>query len=274
MDTKDKIENLEGEVWKDVVGYEGLYQVSNKGRVKSLFTRNIQKERILKGVLAKEGYIVVSLYKNKTKKQFRVHRILWDAFYGNLPKWNPNLPGNDRMEINHKDENPSNNNIENLELISCTQNLNYGSHNKKMVKSLSKIVYQYTLDGKLVKIWQSAQECHRHGFVNGAISRCCRNKYNRFGKEGRMHKGFLWSYHPLTKKQCIDSANYTINRHKKVAPKKVYQYTKDYVLVKVWNSVFECGKNGYTQQHVCNCCNQKEKFHKGFIWSYKPLNIK
>ena len=270
--TYEPIQDLEGEVWKDAVGFEGLYQVSNMGRVKSLCYNHTKKECILKQVLNKEGYFVLSLYKYKTKKQFFVHRLVYEAFHGFMPKWDVTASGDERLEINHKDENKQNNKLENLELVSCTQNLNYGSHNQKMADSLSRKVFQYTIDGELVKIWKSTQECHRNGFTSSAVTLCCHNKYNNRKKDGRLYKGYIWSYEQLTKDQCIESANYTFARREKVAQKTVYQYTQDLQFVKKWRSTSECGKNGFSQRTVCRCCNGFTKTHYGYIWSYKPLN--
>lgn len=104
-----RIENLPGEIWKDIEGFEGLYQVSNMGRVKSFhFKRNL----ILNPGNV-NGYLEVSLYKPKTNKKRLVHILVAKAFIAN-PE---NLP-----EVNHKDGNKSNNRVENLEWVTSSQN--------------------------------------------------------------------------------------------------------------------------------------------------------
>ena len=104
------------EIWKDIEGYDGMYQVSNLGRVKSF--KNC-KERILSSGTTKKNYKFVILSKNDIRKNFQVHRLVAMTF---LP--NPdNLP-----QVNHKDENPSNNNLENLEWCTAKYNSNYGNH--------------------------------------------------------------------------------------------------------------------------------------------------
>lgn len=193
------VENLEGEIWKPVVGYEGLYEVSNFARVKSLKSgryNNIVALR--KPVVQKNGYVSLYLSKNKEKKCFYLHRLVYDAFYGNLPKWDSHAKGKDRLEINHKDENPLNNRLENLELVTCYQNNNYGSHNKKIGLSRERKVYQYTLEKVLVRTWRTPKECAEHGFNQGAIAACCKSVFGH-KKNKNKYKGFIWSYTPLDK---------------------------------------------------------------------------
>ena len=109
------------ETWKNIKGYEGLYQISNKGRVKSLYNKNNKKEKILKPGERNE-YLCVSLYKNNKKNVYSIHRLVAQAF---LP--NPdNLP-----VVNHKDENKLNNNVENLEWCNYGYNINYGTRNER-----------------------------------------------------------------------------------------------------------------------------------------------
>lgn len=118
------------EVWKDIEGYEGLYQVSNMGRVKSLGATNRVgwhlREKILKQTIEPKGYLKVGLRKNNKIQTVRVHRLVANAF---LP--NPfNLP-----QVNHKDENKTNNHVENLEWCTNKYNNNYGSKPKKSAEA-------------------------------------------------------------------------------------------------------------------------------------------
>lgn len=109
------------EIFKDVKGYEGLYEVSNYGNVRSLYTN-----KILKPATKKRGYQYVNLYKNKKGKMYQVHRLVAESF---IPNTN-NLP-----IINHKDENSQNNNVDNLEWCTYKYNSNYGSSREKIRKS-------------------------------------------------------------------------------------------------------------------------------------------
>lgn len=171
----------ENEIWKDIEGYEGLYQISSLGRVKSLGNDKTKKEKILKQDKNKNGYFKVNLWKNNKTKTCQVHRLVAHAFIENPNK----LP-----IINHKDENPSNNMASNLEWCTQKYNVNYGTCKIKIADSLSKQVYQYSLDLKLIKIWQSTMECGRNGYNQKRVSDCCLSKR-------KTHKGFLWSYKPL-----------------------------------------------------------------------------
>ena len=108
------------EEWKDIKGYEGIYQISNKGRVKTLGNNKTKKEKIRDGKIDNRGYKRISLCKNGKDKKYSIHRLVAEAF---LP--NPdNLP-----VVNHKDENKLNNNVENLEWCTQEYNVNYSSSN-------------------------------------------------------------------------------------------------------------------------------------------------
>lgn len=164
------------EIWKDIKGYERKYQVSNYGRVKSLNYNHTDKEQLLKPVQYNNGYFYVNLY--KPLKKFKIHRIVANAFIPN-PE---NLPC-----VNHKDEDKTNNHVDNLEWCTYEYNSNYGSRNERIRKSLSKKVYQYTLDGEFVREWKSTNECGRNGFNHSSIVSCCKG-------ERKTHKGYKWKY--------------------------------------------------------------------------------
>ena len=168
------------EIWKDIEGYEKLYQVSNFGRVKS-YPRNgtIKEERILKQTIDNNGYLIVGLHKNNKAKKVCVHWLVANAF---IPK-----KENDEV-INHIDGNKLNNKLINLER--CTQ-----SHNVKesfrlglQKPSNEKPILQYDLNGNFIKEWKSGCEVSRQLCISQAnISACCRNVRRQAG-------GFVWKF--------------------------------------------------------------------------------
>ena len=164
------------EQWKNIEGYEGLYQISNCGRVKSFYNG---KELIMKLGTNEKGYSRVSLWKNHKKKDYKVHRLVAEAFLDN--------PDN-LTEINHKDEDKSNNNVDNLEWCSHQYNINFGTAIQRRVNKISKTTYQYTLDGKLIREWKSTSEIEQQlGYCRGHIGKCCNGKL-------KTAYGYVWTY--------------------------------------------------------------------------------
>ena len=164
------------EIWRDIEDYEGLYQISNKGRVKSL---KYGKERIRTPVINNSGYLNIILYKNTEAQHRLVHRLVAEAFIPNLEN---------KPQINHKDENKLNNCVENLEWIRHIDNCNYGSRNERVADSLSKPILQYSKSGDFIREWKSASEVKRVlGIDNSHIIHCCKGKRKSSG-------GFVWRY--------------------------------------------------------------------------------
>ena len=172
------------EVWKGVVGYEELYEVSSLGRVRSLpricrkLEGKVMKDYLYGGKMLKpykdpRGYLSVRLYRNDKTKDKKVHRLVAEAF----------LPNTDKtLQINHKDENKANNSVDNLEWCTGTYNRNYGSgatRNKKRVA-------QYDADGNLLAVYSSR---HEAGIAVGTAPEniCEVAKGNR-----KKAKGFIW----------------------------------------------------------------------------------
>lgn len=165
---------MKKEIWKPVVGYEGHYQVSNCGRVKSI---KFGKEIIMKQNI-RRGYYYVNLYKNGILKTYQVHRLVAEAFLDNPD----NLPC-----VNHKDENKLNNNVDNLEWCTIRYNNCYNDGQIKRARFKRKKVYQYDLNGNLIKEWISVNDAGRNGYNQGNVAACCRG-------ERKTYKGFRWSY--------------------------------------------------------------------------------
>ena len=186
---------MKNEEWRDVVGYEGLYQLSDQGRVKSLARQNCLgrtvKERILKSRTNRYGYMEVNLCADGKRKMLKVHRLVCQAFHDN--------PDN-KPEVNHVNEDKTDNRACNLEWCTRRENLNHGTRNERSRKSLSKPVGQYTLNGELVKVWPSAIEVQRQtGFSQGYICNTVRGKY-------KQAYGYIWKY--VYRKEETTDENY------------------------------------------------------------------
>ena len=165
----------EKEVWKEIQGYEGKYQVSNLGNMKSLNFHGTGKEHLLNQNLCK-GYLHVGLSKNGKSKTILVHRLVATAFIDN-PN---NLP-----VINHKDECKTNNCVDNLEWCDYRYNAIYGTcisrvlKTKKLrnCKNAERPVLQFTKDGKFVNEYHSTHEAKRcTGISQGNIVSSCRKR--------------------------------------------------------------------------------------------------
>ena len=160
------------EEFRDVPGYEGLYEVSNKGRVR-------RNGKILKPTLLNNGYLRVELHKQKTEKQVLVHRLVAMTFI-----LNPNnLPC-----VNHKDEDKTNNAVDNLEWCTHEYNTNYGTRNERASINLSKPILQFDLQGSFIKEWSSGIEAEEFTKISRAsICSCCKGNLKTAG-------GFVWKY--------------------------------------------------------------------------------
>ena len=164
------------EIWKDIKGYEGSYQVSNLGRVKSL---KYQKNRILKTILHNNNYYFVTLCNKDNCKNYSVHRLVAQAF---IP--NPN----NYPVVNHKDEDKSNNKADNLEWCTIEYNNNYGNHNKRVAVSNHIPILQFSKEDYLIKRWNSITEAAKELGINITnINNCLRHR-------SKTSAGYIWGY--------------------------------------------------------------------------------
>lgn len=169
------------EIWRDIKGYEGLYQVSNFGRVKSFregtkFGK--QKEYILKPWLINTGYHAVMLYKeDRTKHKYQLHRLVAETFIPNPD----NLPC-----VNHKDENKTNNKVSNLEWCTYSYNNNYGTAKERAHKTRMKCIQQLREDKTVIATYRSIDvACELLGHNKSELEEWC-----KAGNGG----GYLWRY--------------------------------------------------------------------------------
>ena len=173
---------LNNEIWKDISNYEGLYQVSNLGNIRSLdrYTNGRNSKRLIKGKILKafkdkDGYMNVNLYKNAKIKQFKVSRLVAEAF---IPNPN-NLP-----QVNHKNEIKSDNCVDNLEWMTLIDNCNYGTRNAR----ISKKINQYDLEGNFIKTWNSIIQIEREfNIFHSRIIEACKGQRKQIG-------GYKWRY--------------------------------------------------------------------------------
>lgn len=161
------------EIWKDVPGYEGFYKISSKGRLYS-----IKKNKILKPYTNKQGYRCIGLQHDNNIYYTSIHRLVAKAFIPNPD----NLP-----QVNHKDENPSNNNVDNLEWCTSQYNINYGNRNNK-ISAKAQPVSQYTKDHVFIAEYPSIPYIAKHfNYDYSFLYKCCKGvrKYAY---------GYIWEY--------------------------------------------------------------------------------
>lgn len=259
------------EVWKDINNYEGMYQVSNKGRVRSLdrFADNgvFYKGKMLKPYIKNTGYVEYRLSKNSKHKAITGHRLVAEAFIfngGNLPC------------INHIDENKSNNNADNLEWCTVSYNNTYSDRMKRVSKSMSIAVYQYDLELNFIRKWASTNEVQKVlGYSNSGIVRCCNMKIKN-------SRGYIWSYSKLTKEDAYKyKSEVTLEAREKMSRSrlghKAYNF-KRVVCVntgEVFNSCSEADrKKGFTRGDVAKVCRNernsrgKDEYGKPLKWMF------
>lgn len=186
------------EIWKDIKGYEGKYQASNRGQIRSvprIITSKDGRKMKYKGKILtpstdqKKKYQRVILMFNGHSATKLVHRLVADAFIENPLS----LPC-----INHKDEDPTNNSVENLEWCTWKYNDNYGNHGQRISDNHSKKVVQYTINGEKVKVFKNAFEAEKETGINASQIRSVAVGKVRHGKHGRQPfltaGGYKWKY--------------------------------------------------------------------------------
>lgn len=270
---------MEQEIWKSIRGFEGIYEISNRGRVRSLqrsiINRNgiviTAKEKIKKTSINKNGYACVTLCKDGKSKQYTLHRILAEAFIPN--------PDN-KTEIDHINTIRSDFRLENLHWVTHSENMRNPISQSKIKaklgtqdiknkvlktriirnrKTAPKKVYQFSIKGEFIAEYESSREAGRKtGFNPMSIAEASRG-----GLIGRQScGGYLWSrsrdlvpkYEPYKKKF-----------------KPILQYTKDWEFVRRWNSIKEaCETLGLSPSNINrNAMGRKKCLCGGYNWKYE-----
>ena len=166
------------EIWRDIKDYEGLYQISNLGNVKSLY-RKCSKNGNRSIGTDNKGYKRLYLNKNGKRKSHRVHRLVASAFIPN----DKNFP-----QVNHKDENKENNRVDNLEWCTNEYNNNYGTRSERQARTLRMELIGVDTNSGLILEYDGVRVAERlGGFDSSAISKCCNGVL-------KTHKNFKWFY--------------------------------------------------------------------------------
>ena len=185
------------EIWRTAVYdgeiYEGLYKVSNLGKILSLDYNHTGKPGLMNTGENKYGYLQVCLSKNRKEKNCRVHRLIAETFLPNpenKPCVNHKIEGDEGKKINIvyiNEDGTVDEEKSTIEWATYEENNNYATRNERMAKTRSKPVLQLSLDGDLIREWESAKECERNGFNQGSVCLCCQGKR-------KSHKGFRFMY--------------------------------------------------------------------------------
>lgn len=253
------------EIWKPVVGWEGLYEVSSFGRVRSKFryVKNRSsirpvRQKIIASQIGKNGYLSVGLSNGITKRKY-VHRLVCEAFIPNTEK----LP-----QVNHKDGNRLNNYLWNLEWCTQKDNLNEPQRIEKIRqnaldcrnKGNSKPVMQFDMSGRLIAEYPSLHEAERAtGILQDRISQACRKKASHI-----TCSGYIWKFDcdNLTQKELESIRKYSVN--------PVLQYDMEMNFIAEYRSSRQAAiKIGCNANGINLCCRRLQKTCMGFIWRRK-----
>lgn len=248
------------EEWRPVVGYEGLYEISNLGNVKSLNYHREKKDRIL-NIYDCNGYKFVNLYKDGNPKKGQIHRLVAMAFIPN--------PNNFPI-INHKDENLSNNRVENLEWCDYKYNTNYGNRVKKFVAKKNKRIVQLSKEGEVITEYSSFMEAQeKTGLQYTNISKVCRGLREFCG-------GYRWKYfdketEKKSKRKSKEEKEYMESMAKKnyICNRPVFQYTKNGQIIQRYDSIYEASENtGVARRVIVDNCMGKNKSTRKYIFKF------
>ena len=185
------------EIWRTAVYdgeiYEGLYRVSNFGKILSLNYRNTGKAKLMTPIERKDGYSEVCLSKNKETKRCLVHRLVAFTFLENpenKPCINHKIEGEKGKTMNFvffNEDGSVDEEKSTIEWATYKENNDYETRTERSAKTQSKPVLQLSLSGDLIKEWESTRECERNGFDHGAVCKCCNGKLPHY-------KGFRFMY--------------------------------------------------------------------------------
>ena len=256
------------EVWKDIEGYEGLYQVSNTGQVKSLNYKGHGVVKLLKQSTNTHGYKQVQLYKNSKTKHYSVHRLVALAFISNP---------DDLPMVNHKDEDKTNNNVNNLEWCTIAYNNNYGTKNERVGKKIrelmigkkgkdasgSKPILMYDKEGNFIRKFDcigDANEYFGKDRNHSAINQCLKGR-------AKTAYGYVFIYVDDNE----DVLRKKINEANETKKKSILMYDKEGNFIRKFDSTADVneylGKGRYCSA-ISMCLTGRRKTAYGYVFKY------
>lgn len=267
------------EIWKDVGVYDGVdftgcYEVSNKGGVRALdriIMRKNGRKQIKDGHIMRQyddghGYMKVFLKKNGKMKSPKVHQLVALRFI-------PNPDTEHKTQVNHIDEDKTNNCVENLEWVTPSENVNHGTRNQRVAEKTGTPIAQLDQFGNLVKVWESVRDAGRYGFSTGSIWRIINSP-----KIYRGYKWYTWEFfatsHPnvcfnnyLNKKVCSFNSSY--EKCYSETKRKIVQLTKSGDFIREWDSIADASRElGIHVQCINRCLAGTRKTTHGYKWMY------
>ena len=248
------------EEWKDIIGYEGIYKISNLGRVERQEFKQVLpngaigiiKKHYIKSHIGTNGYCYVGLCKNNKVKRMSIHRLVAEAFIPN----DDNLP-----EVNHKDQDRQNNNIDNLEWCDRLYNVRYGTGVEKMGISHGIPIERYTIDGKYIDTWYSERHYLKANNIKGQsmILKVCRRIKPYYTAYGYRWK-FIGDERPF---EPIP-----------IGGIPVYQYTKTGVFIKEYpNAMIASRETNVCYSSIRKCISGKQETAGNYLWKDKLETI-
>lgn len=258
---------MEQEKIKDIEGYEGLYQITSYGRVISVdrydkFNRHKGGEMKQSKCGSRRDYLFVGLSRNGKTKQYYVHQLVARAFIPN--------PEN-KPCIDHIDNDKNNNHVENLRWVTHLENMNNTITRKRMIDESYKFISQagadnpfsrkiamYTLDGKLIKVFDSGGQIEKeYGIRSASISRVC------LGKRPQTH-GYIFKYIGEAKRKILRT--YPPSKYKK----PILQLDLQGNVIAEYESIMQASqKTGFFQENIGKAAKGIYKTYKGYKWRYK-----
>ena len=253
------------EIWKDIgiydgIDYTGLYESSTFGNVRSLDRETVCKNgrvrhsngKILKQYITKTGYNIVGLCKNGSSRIVSVHRLIMNT---HNPNPNPEL----YTDINHIDEDKTNNRLSNLEWVTHKQNMNHGTIKERLSKVRQKEVVQLANDGTFVKKWNCISD------AKDLIEYHIKTAQNLLYMNGIVYDKYIWMYFDKYTSISNEGIKDILNKNNS---KRLLQIALDGTIIKEWESVKQIDNsiNWFNKQSFLQMQRMGFCFYKNYLW--------